>query len=45
MLQNFINAIKTEATQNLYIFELRKFMTFLQAEQVNYLLGHDARLI
>jgi hypothetical protein len=43
--ENFINAIKTEATQNLYIFALRKFMAYQNVQQVNELIGHDARLI
>jgi site-specific recombinase XerD len=43
--ENFINAIKTQATHELYIFALRKFMSYLQVQHVNDLLGSDPKLI
>jgi hypothetical protein len=32
---NFVNAIRTEATQEIYIFELRKFMSYHNKQHVS----------
>jgi integrase len=37
--ENFINAIRTPATKYLYVFALRKFMSYLQVQHVSDLLG------
>ena len=42
---NFINAIRAQATQDLYNFALRKFMSYHNKQHVGDLLSYDVRLI
>ena len=40
---NFVNAIRTEATQEIYIFELRKFMSYHNKQHVSDVRLYDRR--